>query len=443
MGAGETQRIPSSNAFFYVDGQMVCDGVPLRQLAANLSTPFYVYSARAIEGAYRGIEASLAGIPHLIAYAMKANSNLAIASRLGALGAGADIVSGGELMRALEAGIPPSRIVFSGVAKSDEEIRFALGRGVRALNVESGSEIEGIGAIAASMGLRAPIALRINPDVDPKTHPYIATGLRHAKFGLGLDQARALLPKILGTSSLSLEGIGCHIGSQIASPSAVEDAAAIVGAFARECRDAGAPIRAIDAGGGWPIDYGDHASTPPSLEVFGGAIRAGMRRAGVEGFELVVEPGRSLVGDAGVLVTRVVHVKETGEKRFVIVDAAMTELMRPALYGAYHAIVPCEQRDHEHAWPCDVVGPVCESGDFLAKDRALVGVQRGDLLIVRGAGAYAASMGSRYNSRPLCAEVLVEDGRARLIRSRETFEDLLRRENARGEELPLQREPPR
>jgi diaminopimelate decarboxylase len=402
------------------------DGVAFSRIADDFGTPTHVYSAASIRRAYTSIETALSGRRHVVCYAMKANGHPAIVRLLATLGAGADVVSGGELYWALRSGIPADRIVFSGVGKSDRELGAALDAKIRAIHVESEEELGVIEQLAKERGVRARVGLRVNPDVDPATHPYISTGLHGTKFGLELDVARRLLPRIVQSGSLVLESVGCHIGSQISSVDAMEDAVAITAAFARECADGGAPIRALDAGGGWPIHYGNEEAPFPAPEAFAKAISRGIQRgAGSMDLELVIEPGRALVGEAGVLLTRVLFVKEQAGKRFVIVDAAMTELVRPSLYGAYHAIEPVLRRPGDET-PADVVGPVCETGDFLALDRALPPVERGDLLVIRHTGAYGASMAMRYNARPLAAEVMIGDGALELIRERERVEDLYR-----------------
>lgn len=428
MERGSRTDIPESASWTYEDGVLTCDGVSLEAIARDAGTPTFVYSASAIDAAYDALDAAVPS-PHLVAYAIKANSNLTILRRLAARGSGADIVSGGELVRALRAGIDPSKIVFSGVGKTDAELKAALEAGVRAIHVESAPELDAIELVARDLGRAAPITLRVNPDVDPETHPYIATGLHDTKFGLAIDLARSLLPRILKSAHLKLEGVACHIGSQLGSPAPMADAVAILAAFALECVKAGAPLRTIDAGGGWPIAYGDEDRARPAWRVFGDAIAEGLRRGGASelGLTLIVEPGRALVGDAGGLLTRVILVKHQGPKRFVVVDAAMTELIRPALYDAYHAIMPVRARDGSHT-PADVVGPVCETGDFFALGRPLPELARGELVLLRGAGAYGMSMASNYNSRPFAAEVLVEGGGVRTIRRRQRAEDLLRDE---------------
>ena len=424
-------RVPPSTHFVYADGALCADGVSLAEIAQRFGTPCYVYSAASVLASYRAVDAALAAAPHFVAYAMKANSNLALLARLARAGAGVDIVSGGELARALQAGFPAERIAFSGVGKTDEEIRIALATGVRALHAESEPEIDAIEQVARALGKPAALCLRVNPEVDANTHPYIATGLRSSKFGVALDVARRMLPRLVQSPHLRLEGIACHIGSMVNSPEPIAAAVEIVARFARECEQAGAPINTVDAGGGWPISYGDESRAPAKHARFGTAIIEAARRGagGEHGWTLMIEPGRTIVGDAGLLLTRVLYVKEQSGKRFAIVDGAMTELIRPALYRAYHAVMPVKQPlAGDKFEPVDVVGPVCESSDFLALERNLPALARGELLAVRGAGAYGAVMGSRYNSRPLAAEVLVEDGEAKLVRRREPVEAIWREE---------------
>ncbi len=431
MERGTRAEVPPSPFWTYTGGRLRCDETSLEAIAECYGTPTFVYAARAIDAAYDALAAAVPQ-PCLIAYAIKANSNLAILERLGRRGCGADIVSGGELRRCLKAGIDPKKIVFSGVGKTDAELVMALDAGIRALHVESVPEIDAIEAIARQRGQKAPITLRVNPNVDPKTHPYIATGLHDTKFGLELDVARALLPRLVASEHLALEGVACHVGSQLRGAEPMADAVEILGAFAVECARAGAALRSIDAGGGWPIRYGDEDLDYAPWEAFGAAIRQGLKASGADalGLELIVEPGRALVGDAGGLLTRVVFVKEQHDKRFVVVDAAMTELIRPALYDAYHAVMPVLEAPPEG--PADLVGPVCETGDFFALDRALPRFARGDLVLIRGAGAYGMSMASQYNSRPLAAEVLALGEEVRLVRRRQSYEDLWREETPEG-----------
>ncbi|MFW6052070.1 MAG: diaminopimelate decarboxylase [Myxococcota bacterium] len=413
--------------FAYREGRLFCEEVPLEALADAQGTPLYVYSAGALDAAFAAIDGALDFAPHLVAYAVKANGNLGLLARLARLGAGADIVSGGELLRALEAGIPPQRIVFSGVGKRDDEIELALSKGIRSLHAESAAEVDAIDAIARRLGTKAPLALRVNPDVDPRTHPYIATGLHESKFGIEIPVVRELVPRILASAHLELEGIACHIGSQLPSPAPLEEATTRVAELALELQAAGAPVRVLDTGGGWPLAYGNEERAYPPMWAYGAAIRRGLEAAGASdaGLELVVEPGRSLVGGTGALLTRVLYVKDRPRKRFLVVDAAMTELIRPALYQAYHAARPVREPEADAArGEVDIVGPVCETGDFLAQNRAMPPMTRGDLIAFEGAGAYAACMASNYNARPRPAEVLVEGARWHVIRERERVAQL-------------------
>jgi diaminopimelate decarboxylase len=413
-----------------IDGELALEQAPLGPLAAANGTPLYAYSGKSLDDAYRAVDGSLAFVPHLIAYAVKANSSLAILSRLGKLGAGADIVSGGELARALRAGIPAKRIVFSGVGKQDHEIEAALKAGIRSLHLESAPEADAVLAVARRLNVRAPLSIRVNPNVNPETHPYIATGLHGTKFGVEPEEALALAQRLAKDPNADFEGMACHIGSQVSAIGAMREAVERVGEIVVTLRKQGIAVRSLDAGGGWPIQYGDDDAPAPAAEELGGAIRQGLDRAGIDpkSIELVVEPGRYIAGPAGVLVTRVLFVKDQGDKRFVIVDAAMNDLIRPALYEAHHEILAVRVREGA-ARAVNVVGPVCETGDFFAMDRKLAPVEAGDLLVIRDAGAYGMSMASQYNSRPRAAEVIVEGAAHRVIRDRETHEDLWLREH--------------
>jgi diaminopimelate decarboxylase len=414
-------HIPESPWFSYRDGVLVCEEVSLTSIAEDVDTPAFVYSGTAIDAAYRSIDQALSFAPHLIAYAVKANGNLSVLARLASQGCGADIVSVGEMQRALKAGFPPERIVYSGVGKRREEIAAAAEAGIRALHVENIQELDVVESVARELGRSLRIGLRVNPDIDAKTHPYIATGLRESKFGLAIPVAEAVIPRILQSPHLELESVACHIGSQLSSPEPLREAIEILGRFANHCVQQGATLRAIDVGGGWPMHYGQEVDAYPPAATFGEAIRQGLAASGMlrPDIEIITEPGRALVGDAGVLLTRVLYTKTQGDRRFVIVDAAMTELIRPALYGAYHAIMPIAEPDPTAALVLvDVVGPVCESGDFVAKDRPLPDVKQGELLAIRGAGAYGREMQSMYNARPLPPEVLVDGSRSRLVRQR-------------------------
>lgn len=415
------------NHFQRKRGELHAEAIPLEELAKRHGTPLYVYSAATLGRHWKVLHRSLAGLRHVVCYAVKANSNLAVLSLFARLGSGFDIVSGGELFRVLRAGGDPRKVVFSGVGKRDDEIAFALEAGVRVLNVESASELARISIVARRVGVKAPIALRVNPDVDPKTHPYISTGLRENKFGVSIEEARRLYPLAARDPALAVKGVACHIGSQITSVRPFLDAIARVLALAKEIQGMGIPLGHVDVGGGLGITYRDEE--PPHPDEYGRAI--GKALAAFPG-EVLLEPGRVLVGNAGILATRVLHVKKSGRKTFVVVDAAMNDLVRPSFYDAHH--------DIERAGPpraggreivCDVVGPVCESSDFLARRRRMPEPRPGDLLVVRSAGAYGFAMSSNYNSRPRAAEVLVDGKEAHLARRRETYADLVRGELAR------------
>jgi diaminopimelate decarboxylase len=392
----------------------------LADLAALHGTPLYVYSRSAMRAALAPYQRALAGRRHLVCYAMKANSTLAVLQTFAAAGCGFDIVSAGELQRVLAVGAAPSQVVFSGVGKRRDELTFALETGVRCFNVESESELLLLSEIAAGSGRRAPVSLRVNPDVDAKTHPYISTGLRGNKFGVAHERAVAVYKKAAQLPGIDVVGIDCHIGSQVTDSApylaALERLLDLVEAVERE----GIRLSHIDLGGGLGITYTDEA--PPPADELIGAMLAHIDARGHGHREILIEPGRSLVGNAGVLLARVLVLKRGGERNFCIVDAAMNDLVRPAMYDAWMGIAPCTLRDREpEVW--DVVGPICESGDWLGRDRSLA-VAEGDLLAVTSAGAYAMAMASNYNSRPRSAEVMVDGAAAHLIRRRETPEAL-------------------
>jgi len=413
--------------FAYRDGMLHAEQVSLDEVARRFGTPCYVYSRAAIEAAYREFAAALKGRDALVCYSVKANSNLAVLALLARLGAGFDIVSGGELARVLAAGGDPGKTLFSGVGKRDTEIEFALKSGIGCLNVESEAELARVAAVARRLGRRAPIALRVNPDIDARTHPYISTGLRETKFGIAYEDAESLYRRAIAIAEIEVVGVGCHIGSQLTSAAPYVDAAGRIAALADRLARAGIALRHIDIGGGIGIRYRDE--TPEPIGAFlDGAL--GMLAGRKE--RLVVDPGRSLVGNAGLLLARVEHVKPGATKSFVIVDAAMNDLIRPALYSAWHEVRPVREPESGTAAAVyDVVGPVCESGDFLAKDRKLA-VREGDLLALMSAGAYGMVMSSNYNSRPRPAEVLVAGAEAHLVRSRETVEQLFALERIPG-----------
>jgi diaminopimelate decarboxylase len=408
--------------FEYKSGRMHCEGVPLAKIAAEVGTPVYVYSAGTLSHHFKAFDSPFSGVPHITCLSVKSNSNVSLIRLFAGLGSGVDIVSGGELFRAQRAGVDPQKIVFSGVGKQRAEMDAAIAAGILMFNVESHDELVALDAAARSAGKRARISLRVNPDVDPATHPYLATGLKKSKFGIPIARAfdEYLFAKTL--PGVEIAGVDCHIGSQLTAVEPFIDAIRKVLTFTRRLRDAGIALRCFDIGGGLGITY-DEEKPPHPAEYAGGVIR----ELSQSGFTLIFEPGRVIVGNAGVLLSTVLYLKENEAKRFVVVDAAMNDLIRPSLYGAFHAIKPVVPREGEQA-PVDVVGPVCESGDFLAQDRMMPPVERGDLLAVMSAGAYGFSMASNYNSRPRPAEVLVEGNTYRVIRERETLEDLVRGE---------------
>jgi diaminopimelate decarboxylase len=405
-------------SFGYRNGVLCAEEVPLDELARQFGTPCYVYSSAAIETAYREYADALRGRDALICYSVKANSNLAVLSLLARLGAGFDIVSGGELARVLAAGGDPRKTVFSGVGKSTQEIELALRHDILCLNLESEAELARVAGIARKAGKRAPIAFRVNPDVDAKTHPYISTGLRENKFGVAHRDAERLYAAAAAMPSIEIVGIGCHIGSQLTRSAPLVDATARIVALADRLARNGIGLRHIDIGGGIGIRYQEEK--PESIRGFFDStlgMLAGRRET------LLVDPGRSVVGNAGILLARVEYVKPGADRNFLVVDAAMNDLLRPSLYGAWHDVRPVRAESSAGAAVYDIVGPVCESADFLAKERKLA-ASEGDFLAVMSAGAYGMSMSSNYNTRPRAAEVLVEGNRARLVRRRESVEEL-------------------
>ena len=409
---------PCFAPFPYRDGALHAEGLRLSELAGRFGTPLYVYSRAALEAAWRAFDDALAGLAHQVCFAVKANGNLAVLDVLARLGSGFDIVSGGELARVLAAGGDPAGIIFSGVGKSREEMRLGLEAGIRSFNAESVSELERLAAVASDLGRVAPVALRVNPDVDPMTHPHIATGLESSKFGIPVAEAREVYAKGARMPSLDLSGIGCHIGSQITSLEPFRDALARVVALVDELAGDGIEITDVDVGGGLGIRYRDE--TPPAPAEYAAVVRDAL---GDRPVTCHLEPGRAICGNAGVLLARVEYIKHNGAHRFAIVDAAMNDFIRPALYDGWSRILPCEQRDGTGEAVYTVVGPVCESGDFLGRDRRL-DVREGDLVAVCSAGAYGFSMSSNYNARPRAAEVMVDGDRAHLVRRRERVADL-------------------
>ncbi len=403
--------------FEFVDGTLHCEAVPLPEIAQRFGTPCYVYSAAALTAAYEEFARALGGRDALVCYAVKANSNLAVLAHFARLGAGFDIVSGGELARVLAAGGQACRVVFSGVGKTRAEMRDALAAGILCFNVESASELARLEQVAESAGRRAPVALRVNPDVDPLTHPYISTGLRTNKFGVPIEQALELYLRAARSPHLRVAGIGCHIGSQLLDPAPLLEASRRLLDFVSRLDAQGIRLGHVDLGGGLGIRYRDE--TPPAVQAYLAPV---LELLEGRPQRLLLEPGRRLAGDAGVLLTRIEYLKHGAERNFAIVDAAMNDLLRPALYDAWHDIVAVTPAPVSPA-AYDVVGPVCESGDFLGSGRTLA-VREGDLLAVMSAGAYGMSMSSNYNTRPRAAEVLVEGAAARRVRRRERIEEL-------------------
>ncbi len=410
--------------FHYSGADLYCEDVPLADIAARVGTPAYVYSSKIVLDNYSAYHEAFADLPHTVCYAVKANSSLAILALLAKAGAGFDIVSGGELFRVLEAGGDPSKVVFSGVGKTADEVEYALENGIHSFNCESDAELELIDALAARRGVRAGFSVRVNPDVDPVTHPYISTGLSEHKFGIPIGEAPAVYERARRLTNLSAEGVSCHIGSQILDPSPILEAVDKVIALAGTLRGAGFAIRHLDLGGGLGVAYRPGEQTPP-IRDFIQSLHARLRASGLC---IMVEPGRSIVGPAGVLLTRVLYRKKSGSKEFVVVDAAMNDLIRPSLYRAHHEIIPLRRRNLPEI-TADVVGPVCETGDFLARERRMANVFPGDFLAVCTAGAYGFVLSSNYNSRPRAPEVLVEGAASRVIRQRETHADLVRGES--------------
>jgi diaminopimelate decarboxylase len=408
---------------FQYEGQtLCCEGVALADIAARAGTPSYVYSAGDIIGRYRAYDRALAGLPHEICYAVKANSNLGILRLLVKEGSGFDIVSGGELYRVLKAGGPPDKIVFSGVGKTAEEIEYAIRERIHSFNCESDEEIDLINALAGRTGVKARISLRVNPDVDAVTHPYISTGLREHKFGIDIAEVEQVYARAARLPSLAVEGVSCHIGSQLLQAAPLMEAIDRMLSLVERLRNSGVPLAHLDLGGGLGVRYRPE-DTAPCIDDYARGIADRLRGCDLH---VLVEPGRSIVGEAGVLLTRVLYRKRTARKEFVVVDAAMNDLIRPALYEAHHEILPVRRREEQMV--ADVVGPVCESADFLARDRKMASVFPGDLLAVSTTGAYGFVQSSNYNSRPRAAEILVEGDQWRVVRRRESYEDLIRGE---------------
>ena len=411
--------------FHYHNDCMYCEDVSVSDIAQEVGTPFYLYSHATLRHHFLTFNKAFEGVDHLVCFSAKSNSNLAVLRLFANLGGGLDIVSGGELFRSLKAGIPSDRIVFSGVGKREDEIIYALESNILMFNVESFQELELIDQCAARLKKRAPVALRVNPDIDPKTHPYIATGLKENKFGLNVEAVVEAYKAANACRCVEVRGISCHIGSQVTEVAPFVEALSHIKELIATLEDLGISISYLDLGGGLGITYDQES--PPLPSEYGTAI---LETLGEGNYTLILEPGRVIVGNAGILVTRVLYTKRGEDKAFVVVDSAMNDLVRPSLYDAYHAIEPVV-RNLKETIKADVVGPICESGDFLAKNRQIPRVQPGDLLAIMSAGAYGFTMSSNYNSRPRVAEIMVKDDQFHVVRARESHEDLIK-----GESIP-------
>jgi diaminopimelate decarboxylase len=410
--------------FEYRSGELYCEQVPLQRIAAEVGTPAYIYSEATLNRHVRVFDEAFQSVPHLICYAVKANSNINILHRFAEWGTGFEIISGGELFRVLRAGGSPQKTIFDGPGKTPEEIRFGLDSDILFFNVESAAELEILQEVAGAANKTARISLRANPDVDPQTHPYISTGMKKHKFGVSLPEARELYRNIRSFSNIEVVGVTCHIGSQITQMAPFEQAIASIRELSVELKAEGHHLKYLDFGGGLGIAY--NAEEPPSPATYAKSIARATKDLNVT---VVLEPGRVIVGNAGILLTRVLIKKNQGDKKFIVVDAGMNDLIRPALYGSHHQIWPV--REERATEKVDVVGPVCESADFFAQDREVAILQRGELLAVMSAGAYGFSLSSNYNSRPRVPEVLVSGNTYHVIRVRETYEDLVRLEETK------------
>ncbi len=408
--------------FVHKAGTLHAEEVRVAAIAEAVGTPFYCYSTATLTRHYQVFDAAFAGIDHMICYALKANSNQAVVATLARLGAGADVVSEGELRRAVAAGITPDRILFSGVGKTEAELDHALALGIRCFNVESEPELAVLSRLAAARGVAAPVSLRVNPDVDARTHEKIATGRKENKFGIPFSRAREVYAEAAGLAGIRIVGIDLHIGSQITDLQPFDDAFALVGELLGTLRADGHRIEHVDLGGGLGIPYRDDIAAPPLPDAYAAIVRKHMNAIGCQ---VIFEPGRLIAGNAGILVTRVIYVKQGAERTFVVVDAAMNDLVRPTLYDASHRIGPVAEDAGRAVITCDVVGPVCETGDYLARDIALAEPKPGELLAVYSAGAYGAVQSGTYNSRLLVPEVLVRGGEFAIVRPRPTYDDLI------------------
>jgi len=412
--------------FHYKKNELYCEDVPILSMAEKVGTPFYVYSHATLKQHFDAFDGAFSDVKHLTCYSMKSNSNKALLALFAGRGGGVDIVSGGELYRALNAGVDPAKIVFSGVGKSLRDLEYAMRSEILMFNVESPQELLKLNQVALNSGKKARISIRVNPDVDPKTHPYISTGLKENKFGIGVEEALLQYEKATTLDGLDVVGVSCHIGSQLTQTSPFVDAFRKLKELIAQLERMDISIRYLDLGGGLGITYDSEA--PPHPKEYAQDIKSELASSG---WTLILEPGRVIVGNAGALITKVLYAKTSHEKNFFVVDAAMNDLMRPSLYGAYHGIQPVKQMPGEKL-TADIVGPICESGDFLAKERLVDPLAPDDLIAVMSAGAYGFSMSSTYNSRPRVCEVMVKGDRFEIIRQRETFEDLVRGESIPG-----------
>jgi diaminopimelate decarboxylase len=411
--------------FHYKQDSLHCEGVSIEKLARTFGTPFYLYSHAALIGHYDVFDRAFRKVPHILCFAVKANSNLAVLNTMARRGGGADIVTGGELYRALQAGVPSKKIVFSGVGKSEDELAYALRSRIHMFNVESSDELTALDRVASRLRKKAPVALRVNPNIDPKTHPYISTGMKKSKFGIQVNKALELYQGAKRFKNINFIGVSCHIGSQITQVKPFVDALEKVAPLIKKLRQQGLKIENLDIGGGLGICY--DREKPPVPEAYARAMSKTLQALDVT---VICEPGRSIAGNAGIFVTKVLYNKVHGTKHFVIVDAAMNDLVRPSLYGSYHDLKPVKKSARKKV-RVDVVGPICESGDFIAKDRLLPSVKNGELIAAMSAGAYGFTMSSNYNSRPRVPEIMVRGKKYDVIRRRESLSDLIR-----GEKIP-------
>lgn len=411
--------------FQYQNNELYCEEVPVLEIARDVGTPFYLYSHATLRQHFKAFDGAFQGITHLTCFSMKSNSSLAILRLFAQEGGGVDIVSGGELYRALKAGVDPQKIVYSGVGKRIEDLEYALKSGILLFNVESSQEVSRLNDVARSLGKRASIAIRVNPDIDPQTHPYISTGLKENKFGMDISESLEEYTRAATLGNLSVSGVSCHIGSQLTQVAPFVDALRLLQELIERLGEAGIHITYLDLGGGLGITY--DKEEPPHPKEYAAALK---EELGMEDMILILEPGRVIMGNAGILVTQVLYTKTAHEKEFIIVDAAMNDLIRPSLYGSFHGIQPVKMVGRKKV-RADIVGPICETGDFFARDREVESLEPGELMAIMSSGAYGFSMASNYNSRPRVAEVMVKGDQYYVIRARETYEDLIR-----GEVIP-------